>query len=685
MPLPTKFLVPALLAATIAIPASPAADWPHWRGEKRDGSSADSSGWEDGAWPPAEVWRANAGIGPTSPIVAGDQLFVLGWANGMDRLACLDAATGREIWAQEYAQPAYGRFAIGDQNFYQGPTSTPEYDAATGWLYTLGTDGDLICWDAKAGGKRVWAVNFYEAFKVPQRPQVTGRNGSHRDYGYTSSPFVFRDWVICEVGAKDGNLIALDKRTGKVAWRSDNGDPAGHTGGPVPMVVEGVPCLAVLTALHLTVTRIDGANAGKTVAAYPWATDFINNIPCPAAEGNEVLVTSKYNRMAMAKLRISLRGGATKVWEVPHASGVCTPIIHDGAVYFANRGFHCLDFQTGKERWSGGKVGDAASILLAGDGRLICWANDGDLTLVENAARSPSRYQELAAVPRVLNDMAWPHITLANGRLYAKDRGGNLVCFALSKQARALAKAAAPAAPAPDPAGAKAAGAIDPGKFRASADRLLLGWQPGSGKALLGGVAKAAGRYRIEELGAAKIGDAGIALGGGGIYARGLGNALADAAKPLRAFAIEAAFTPENLTQNGPARIITFSDGPYARNFTLGQEGDTLVLRLRTPSAGENGQQPEVQLCKLTAAGQPLHLIVSYRSGEVACFLNGAPAGGSRQVTGGFDGWTPQHFLLGDEYEGGRDWQGTLHGFALYGKFIDAAEAAKRAAAMAAK
>jgi hypothetical protein len=52
---------------------------------------------------------------------------------------------------------------------------------------------------------------------------------------------------------------------------------------------------------------------------------------------------------------------------------------------------------------------------------------------VETAARSPKEYKELAVRDRIFGTHAWPHVTLAGGRLYCRDRDGNLVCFALGK------------------------------------------------------------------------------------------------------------------------------------------------------------------------------------------------------------------------------------------------------------
>jgi len=55
-----------------------------------------------------------------------------------------------------------GRFRVGDTSLYGGPTSTPMFDAASGYLYTLCIDGDLKCWNTKKSGQPVWSVNLYE-------------------------------------------------------------------------------------------------------------------------------------------------------------------------------------------------------------------------------------------------------------------------------------------------------------------------------------------------------------------------------------------------------------------------------------------------------------------------------------------------------------------------------------------
>jgi outer membrane protein assembly factor BamB len=364
------------------------------------------------------------GRGASSPIVAGGRLYCAGWANGRDTVCCLDAATGAQVWSQAYGCPPYGRYHAGDEGAYDGVSPTPTYDPATGRLYTLGTDGDLNCWDARREGAWVWGLNLYDTFAVRQRPAI-GPNT--RDYGYTTSPLIYADWAIVEVGADSGALVAFDKATGVPVWRSECTEPAGHTGGLVPMVVEGIPCVAVLTLRGLLVARLDPGHEGATLATYPWETDFANNVPTPAAEGDTVILTTGYNLSKMARLRIGLDGVRT-LWERRTISKVCSPVIYRGHVYFAWGRLRCLDLATGEQMWAGGAFSDDSSCLITGDGRLVVHGSR-TVALVETADRSPDAYRELASRSDVGQAETWPHIALAAGGLYAKDREGNLYAF----------------------------------------------------------------------------------------------------------------------------------------------------------------------------------------------------------------------------------------------------------------
>ena len=288
----------------------------------------------------------------------------------------------------------------------------------------MSVDGDLKSWISTTG-KIAWSLNLYDQYEVPQRPRI-GRSGQ-RDYGYTSSPLVYRDWLLVEVGATDGTLMAFSKQDGKRIWKSACQDPAGHSGSPVPITVEGIPCMAVLTLHQLVVIRVDRDHEGETLATYPWETDFANNIPTPTVHENEILITTKYNHEAMCKLRIT-RKGAKKIWEQPYASGVCSPVIHRNRIYWSTHQAMCLDFQTGELLWQQGQFGDAGSCVVTQDEKLIIWANRGTLALFDIAG-APKRHRELARLQFESSSDVWPHVVLANGRLICKDRTGHIVCL----------------------------------------------------------------------------------------------------------------------------------------------------------------------------------------------------------------------------------------------------------------
>ncbi len=408
-----------------------AADWPHWRGENRNDVIVESSGWTGKNWPAGgEVWRKPVGVGCSSPIVVEGKLYITGWHANRDYVLCLEAASGKELWRTDYSCPQYGRHSEGDKGIYAGPTSTPAFDLDTKLLYTLSTDGDLICWQTQPKGQKVWGLNLYDRYQVKQRPDV-GKN-SLRDYGYTSSALIYNNWAIVEVGDDEGTLMAFDKHSGERVWASECKDEAGHTASPVLMTVENVPCALVLTLRNLVVMRLDKGYEGRTIATYPWATDFANNIPTPTVIGDSVIITSAYNHYAMCRLKITLQG-AEKLWEAENPSGVCSPVVHKDKIYWAWRGVHCVDLKTGKEIWLGGNVGECGSCLITQDDRLIVWADRGDLLLAETAERSPAKYTELATKRRLFGTDVWPHVVLAEGRLFVKDREGNLACLAITK------------------------------------------------------------------------------------------------------------------------------------------------------------------------------------------------------------------------------------------------------------
>jgi outer membrane protein assembly factor BamB len=423
-------ILAAMAAAAQSDSADPAnTDWSQWGGGHRNGSMADPSGY-DGAWSPEKLWSKNVGKGCTSPIIADGKVYVMGWHGrgdkGTDVVTCFDGRTGKELWKQSYTCRYQGRVRTGDTGWYGGPNATPLLDRKTSRLYTLSIDGDLRCWDVAKAGKPVWSRNLYADYKVPQRPDV---GGGRRDFGFTSSPLLLGDTIVVEVGEKAGTVMAFDAKTGKRRWRSEYKGPAGHTGGPVPITVDGKPCLVVLALKKLVVMRADKGHEGKTVAEAPWQTRFSCNIATPAVVGNRVIVTSGYNQKKTTLFEVS-GGKIREIWSSRDHALVTSPVVHKGRVYLAEGTLKCLDLKTGKRLWRGGKL-KHGSCLVTADDKLVALGS-GRLSLVE-AAPGARKYKELGHVSKVVPDLCFPHVAMAGGLVACKDRAGNLAVFSVGK------------------------------------------------------------------------------------------------------------------------------------------------------------------------------------------------------------------------------------------------------------
>ena len=411
----------------------PAADWPHWRGPNANDIVDEPSGWPNG-WPAKQTWTTEVGQGCATPVVADGKLYVMGWAGptpgrptgnppGIDFLYCFDAATGKPLWKQSYPAPYQPRLRTGDLTHYGGPSGAPAYDPDSALIYTLGGDGDLRCWNTREQGKPVWSINLNDTFTIPQRPFL---GKGLRDYGYTSSPLLYGPWVIIEVGAKEGTVMAFDRKTGKVAWKSQHTEPAGFSGGAAVFQVEGKDCLAVFTVEHVLVLRLDPGHEGKTVGTFHWRTDFACNVSSPTPAGSSLLVTSTHNQRRMARLDVTLAGGIKERWSSKRYAVVCSPVVHKGRIYLVNGALECIDLATGELLWRGGRF-DNGSCLMTADDKVLAFGA-GTLALVD-ANPNQTEYKVLSEVKNVAPDTNYPRVVLSNGRVYCKDRGGKLVCF----------------------------------------------------------------------------------------------------------------------------------------------------------------------------------------------------------------------------------------------------------------
>ncbi|MEA3367940.1 MAG: PQQ-binding-like beta-propeller repeat protein [Planctomycetota bacterium] len=200
--------------------------------------------------------------------------------------------------------------------------------------------------------------------------------------------------------------------------------PGGHTGGPAPFRVGGVPCLANLALRKLIVLRIDPGHEGQTVAEVPWSTHYANNIPTPAVMDGHVLVTSSYNVSRTVLFEVTPQGLKEK-WRVRDHAKVGSPVIYKGRVFLVHNALMRLDLASGRRLWQGGNFGHGSCLVTAGDDRLLVFSR-GRLVLLDALAKA---YKELAKVDGLFRATCYPHPAIADGLVAVKDMKGNLVCL----------------------------------------------------------------------------------------------------------------------------------------------------------------------------------------------------------------------------------------------------------------
>lgn len=384
----------AALLATLAV--SLASDWPQWRGAGYDGISKETT-WAAAAVGARKVaWEAQVGAGYSAVAVVGGKVYTAGNFNkDTDAVCCLDAATGKPLWRHEYPEPLAPKFYSG------GCSATPT--VAAGKVYFASKSGKIFCLNADTG-KVIWNKEFGR--KVPT-------------WGFSSSALIHGNAVIFNAG-KSGMAYAKD--TGEVLWSSAD-DVCGYA-TPVPFEHNGKTCLALFAKDTLTAVAPED---GKVLWSYPWQTQHDINAADPVISGNQAFITSGYGRGCSV---VDFSGPEPKkVWENKnmrsHMSG---PVLIGGFLYgFDDNRLTCLDWKTGEAKWDE-KSPKKGALMAAGD-RLIILGESGRLAIAE---ATPTAYKELAAA-QLVDGRCWTMPILADGRIYARNSDGHLVCLDVRK------------------------------------------------------------------------------------------------------------------------------------------------------------------------------------------------------------------------------------------------------------
>jgi len=399
-------------------------DWSRWRGPSGDGISAET-GLLD-SWPkdgPPLVWRVKGlGGGYASVAIQNGKIFTLGKVRDKTYLHCRAVDDGSELWKSQVGRG-------GD------PNCTPTADGDLVFGLTLG--GDLFCCQTESGSV-VWTKNYADDFGVDGTP----------GWGFSESPLIDGDRLVCTPGNNDSLLACLDKKTGEVLWKTKV-EPRqlgnrGHDGAGYSSIVVshagGVK--QYVTLVGKAVVGVDAAT-GKLLWSYDRVANGTASIPTPIVEGDYVFASSGYGTgSALLKISRSRTGlAADEVYFLPgnkmqnHHGGM---IFKDGFIYCGeghNEGFPlCINSQTGKDAWRPGRgPGSGSAAIAYADGHLYFRYQDGTMALIEATPKAYKLKGQFKIASH--NGESWPHPVIAGGKLYLRDQD-ELLCYDIKKSAR---------------------------------------------------------------------------------------------------------------------------------------------------------------------------------------------------------------------------------------------------------
>jgi outer membrane protein assembly factor BamB len=429
-----KNSVPLMIWLVAFAPVS-AENWPHWRGPTSTGTSTEVNLPE--RWSDTEnvAWRASVrGLGISSPIVWGDQVFVtsqigrsarrpgshpslvqggnpaesgeraLGSATASpsDRVSFLVTALsrldGKRLW--EYELASEGRLAeVHDKHNLASSSPVTDGKRIYAWFGT----GQIVALEMT--GKVVWSRHLgreYAPFDI--------------NWGHSSSPALFNDSLILLCYHQPtAHLVNLDAATGKTRWRVERGRDI-HSYS-TPLVVPSA------TGPELIVNSSEGVSGhSPSSGQLLWHIQESNRfpIPMPIFHDGMIYTTRGYRSGPYMAIRPGGKGDISKShvqWRIDTgAPYVSSLVYYEGLLYMAGDVgvLSAMDAKTGQRIWQERTGGVFTASPVAADGKVYLLSEDGH-TIVLAAGKVP---RVLARNRLAARQLASPAIS--GGRLFIR-------------------------------------------------------------------------------------------------------------------------------------------------------------------------------------------------------------------------------------------------------------------------
>jgi outer membrane protein assembly factor BamB len=391
-------------------------EWSNWLGPNHDGSIDNM----DVTIPPSGKeyivrWKKNIGIGWSSPIIDKNAVYLHDRKDGKEYIASFDLNTGDERWSFSYLSEYRDSFGMSD-----GPRSTPAL--SSGIMVSHGPQG-LVHAVALNDGELIWVRDLKKDFSSPKG-----------FFGRCSSPLIFEDKVILDVGGPSCGLVALSLKSGKTLWVSE---PHGNDySSPVPFLNNQEPLgLAFMRDGFLAVSLKTGQKSYFSPFRSP--IDSSVNAASPLVLGNKVFISSCYEVGAgLWEYKKGSDGEHKMFHQLWRKNDVLdchysTPVSHGDYLF----GFHgrqerspvlrCVRLKDAEVQWSKDSMGAGNLIRVAN--KIFTITEKGELVIF---SAKFSKFDILYS-QQFLGTGVKSHFAIAGGVLVARDNR-RLICLDLN-------------------------------------------------------------------------------------------------------------------------------------------------------------------------------------------------------------------------------------------------------------
>ena len=434
-------------------------DWPQYLGPKRNSTSEQKGilkSWPDKG--PEILWTANVGPGYGGPAVKDSKVYLLDrMKETADNLRCFDLTSGKELWNFSYDAPGSVSFP--------GSRSVPTVDG--NHIYSCGHNGDLYCIDLNTR-QPVWNVNIWTDFggdplmgsgRVSHGPRPGGR---FPIWAISQCPLIYGDLLIIASQAPEAGVVAYDKLTGNLKWKTDSLGYVGYVSPAIVKVSEEEHVVMITPSTNpYRKSSPDENNLGKVIGINPLSGEILweykeweCHISVPSAVdagNNKILVAGGYELGAVMIEIIKEADGSFRTKELfrteEFGDQTKPPLMIDGyfyAQYGTNRrrdGLVCMNMD-GEIMWKTKRNPDfnKGSMILT-EGLILATDGSESLYLIEP---NPTEFKSLASanlLTGVTSDEGiaarfgtqnWAPIALAEGKLLIRDQS-RLMCVKVAE------------------------------------------------------------------------------------------------------------------------------------------------------------------------------------------------------------------------------------------------------------